>query len=54
MREGARTLIVFGLALMIAAVLIHVVAAVLAVALPVGMVLIIAGVLWHLLSSKKS
>ena len=52
MKNGARTLVLFGLALVIVAILVHVVVALLAIALPLGIGLIIGGILWHLFSGK--
>ena len=52
MSQVARTLIVFGVALVVVALLIHVVAALLAVALPLGLLLILAGVVYHLVKGR--
>jgi hypothetical protein len=53
MSQVARTLIVFGVALVVVALLVHVVAALLAVALPLGLALIIAGAMYHLVRPRK-
>jgi hypothetical protein len=47
---AARVLVIFGLALLLAAVLVHLVAALLAIAIPLGIGLVLAGVIWHLVS----
>ena len=52
MSQVARTLIVFGVALVVVALLIHVVAALLGVALPLGLLLILAGVVYHLVKGR--
>jgi hypothetical protein len=44
-----RALIAFGLALIVAVVLLKLVAFVIAIAIPLGLLLIAAGVVWHLL-----
>lgn len=53
MSQVARTLIVFGVALVVVALLVQVVTFLLAVALPVGLALIVAGVIYHLLRKPE-
>ena len=53
MSELTRGLLALGIALVVVALLVHVVAALLAIALPVGLALIVAGVVWHLLGKRN-
>jgi len=54
MSNLVRGLIAFGVALVLVGVLVHLVAFVLAIALPLGLILIIAGVVWHVLGRKET
>jgi Flp pilus assembly protein TadB len=49
----ARNLVIFGLALIAAALLVHVVAAILAVAVPAGALLVVVGVIWYLVERAR-
>ena len=49
----ARNLIIFGLALIAAAVLLKLVALILAVAIPAGILLVIIGAIWYLVGRSK-
>lgn len=53
MSQMARTLVILGVALVVVALLVQVVAALLAVALPLGIALIIAGFVYHLLRGGR-
>lgn len=44
----ARNLIIFGLALIAAAILLKLVALIIEIAIPAGVLLVIIGVIWHL------
>ena len=50
----AKTLVIVGLALIGVAILLQLVAAVLAVAVPLGVLLVIIGGIWLVLSSRHS
>jgi hypothetical protein len=49
----ARNLVIFGLALIAVALLVQVVAAILAVAVPAGALLIVVGAIWYLVERAR-
>ena len=49
----ARNLVIFGLALIAVALLVHLVAAILAIAIPAGLLLLIVGLIWYLVERGK-
>jgi hypothetical protein len=48
-----RTLIVFGLALIAAAILLHLVTFIIAIAVPAGVLLVVIGLIWHLVGRRE-
>ena len=48
-----RNLIVFGLALIAAAILLHLVTFIIAIAVPAGVLLVVIGVIWHLVGRRE-
>jgi hypothetical protein len=47
---AARMLVIFGLAVILVAVLVHLVVALLTIAIPLGVGLVLVGLIWHLVS----